>query len=350
MTRVYTEKSQNVQSPEAPLRSTGFLARMKRCCNCACSPETIATAGLVLGTVIILGGIVLAATTIFVASVPLFVLGVVTVVTAAVVLSVRAYQSRKRSEPKSTQEDIRIDTILMKKQSELGLNYAYRYKSDKLDIFDEFDESALLKNRLQHSIIRNGRRWSTADINETEIKYTEQVTAQDEGNVWFTGSDFIKSTSLKIKNGGSVLACTRIPMVANFQIEYAKSMWVITRAFKYTKANDFFMSEIVRMQFKLASKKGGFEGILPSIICSKNVVNENSLIFIKKYKHLKLSFKGFKFTQEIVAEFLSLDGNGKSTRHILNTFRMQAIDIDINSESNSIYIHVRPMKEGAIIS
>lgn len=237
----------------------------------------------------------------------------------------------------STQENICIDNLLLNKQSDLGLDYLFR------DNVDKFDEPVLLKNRLQHSLIRNGRRWSTGDINETEIKYTEQVTLQNNG-IWFPGSTFIESTSFNVNDDGSVSAHTLIPEIADFLVVYSKSIWVIFRSFKYNKTTHFFMSEVIRMQFKIASKIGGFEGTLPSIIGIKNIINTNASLFMEKHKHVALPFKGAKKTKNLISEFLSLDGNGKSTAHILNSFEMQAIDIDIDSGSFSIYIHVTPIK------
>lgn len=207
-----------------------------------------------------------------------------------------------------------------------------------------YHEPLHLSYKIINSIARNGRRWSLSNASETfntslcasnlygfENKEIKSITKILCCNNEMKGRFFSK---LIIEN--PVRVVTSKPYDCCYENVYSKHAWFMVS--NYKNNSSLHMSDVVKTQYVIASKNGGFYGQLPSMICRSNVVSRMGSDFINKY-HKIVPYLSCEDKRDIIREFLDIPGNGHSTRRILDDFNLEAIDIDVSP--HSIYLHVK---------
>lgn len=101
----------------------------------------------------------------------------------------------------------------------------------------------------------------------------------------------------------------------------------------------YYMSDVVAEQYGIISRRDGFFGVMPTVICRHNISNENTLNCLKKIKNHSKKERLLIFMNETV--------NGKSTQKILDVFNMEATELK-ETYDNGIFgvdIYVRKRDE-----
>lgn len=233
------------------------------------------------------------------------------------------------------------------------LNLEKKFEPRKHEVL----ESCMLENRLAHSIIRNGRRWSESDIclknrtiNNLHLKYqflqykfhknkSEELSSIKHEVLPLNHKLVELSEKYIHPNVFDDLVYVRSTIKkGRFGNIYSPSRWYMDS--NYKKNSGLHLSDVVAQQYEIASTKSGFTDIFPSVLCRRYMANEYIKPFLSKYAVSIPRYRGKLITDRIINEFLSIPYNGKSTFHILKTFGLKVIDIDITEVS--VYLHLSP--------
>lgn len=119
---------------------------------------------------------------------------------------------------------------------------------------------------------------------------------------------------------------------------FSPEIWIMGN--NYKKNSPIFFSDIVIKQYEIISKKNGFYGQLPSIICRRNILNNYAKELTSQFGKKEVTLTTNKEKYIKLNKFLQSKELGTSTKRLINTIGMNAVDIDITPYS--IYVYLSP--------
>ncbi|WP_256261625.1 RHS repeat-associated core domain-containing protein [Pseudomonas gingeri] len=128
-----------------------------------------------------------------------------------------------------------------------------------------------------------------------------------------------------------------------FENTYSPREWIFQENYREPAAGThFFANDIVRRQFRLVSKIGGFENSRPEKIIRKHVLN---------YKTTKETSGLKSGSPEMLKVFMERTPNGRSTARILEDFGLRAVRVErLDQGGTDFHVYVEPKDSMAALA